>query len=172
MANGHYDLLMKAQLFRGLSEKEAQPLLAIAHELSLKPGETVFKEGDRGDGLYLVLGGVVEVHKARREGETHSLATVNPGGVLGEMSLLGETKARSATAVAQGNVKLLKFPSERFAALLDNAEIGALKLAVNLARVLSRRLWLMDEKLLDLVDRGQKKEELSQFQKILNDWSF
>jgi CRP-like cAMP-binding protein len=166
------EALQKAQLFRGLTEKELQGLLAIAREIRLGAGEFVFSEGDKGDGLYLVLEGTVEVNKARREGGAHALAAVPEGGVLGEMSLLGETKARSASAVAQGAVKLLKFPSEKFAQLLDSADLGALKVAVNLARVLSKRLWAMDDKLVELVDKGQRREELVNFQKILTDWSF
>jgi hypothetical protein len=42
----------------------------------------------------------------------------------------------------------------------------------NLAQVMSRRLLLMDEKLVDLLDKGKRKEELADFQKILSRWSF
>lgn len=164
--------LIHAPIFRGLAEEEIAPLLEIAQELSLAAGASVFAEGDRGDGLYFVLQGTVEVRKRGRGGEPHALAMVTEAGVLGEMSLLGETRMRSASAVAVGEVKLLKLPSERFSELLDRGQVGALKLAVNLARVMSRRLWLMDEKLLELMDPTRKKGELLDFQRILTEWKF
>lgn len=164
--------LIQAPIFRGLSPEEISPLLDIAQDRFLSAGSTVFEEGDRGEGLYFVLEGTVEVRKAGRGGAPHALATVVEGGVLGEMSLLGETRMRSASAVAVGPVKLLKLPSDRFGELLERGEIGALKLAVNLAKVMSRRLWLMDEKLLELLDPSRKKEELVDFQRILTEWQF
>lgn len=164
--------LIHAPVFRGLAADEIAPLLEIAQELSLAAGTTVFAEGDRGDGLYFVLQGTVEVRKRGNAGAPHALAMVSEGGVLGEMSLLGETRMRSASAVAIGDIKLLKLASDRFGALLDDGQVGALKLAVNLARVMSRRLWLMDEKLLELMDPSRKKKELVDFQRILNEWKF
>ena len=77
-----HEALQKAQLFRGLSEAEARGLVSIARELHLGPGEYVFSEGDKGDGLYLLLEGAVEVRKAKREGGAHALANVGVGGVL------------------------------------------------------------------------------------------
>jgi hypothetical protein len=48
--------------------------------------------------------------------------------------------------------------------------VPALKLVLNLARVMSRRLLQMNEKLVE--GQGTRREELSAFQKVLNDWSF
>ena len=62
--------------------------------------------------------------------------------------------------------------SQRFSKLLKANTVGALKVVHNLAQVLSRRLQLMDEKLVDLLDKGKRKEELAEFQRILSNWSF
>ncbi len=88
------------------------------------------------------------------------------------MSLLGGNAARSATATALSDVKLLKIPSSRFSKLLRDENVAALKIVHNLAQVMSRRLLLMDEKLVEVLDKGKKKEELADFQRILNNWSF
>jgi CRP/FNR family transcriptional regulator len=162
--------LTLAPIFRGLSEEEMAPLLGVSEQTRVPAGTTVFSEGDKGDGLYFVLEGTLEVRKAGKAGAPLMLATVVEGGVLGEMSLLGETPTRSASAVAIGPVRLLKLPSDRFGELLATGQVGALKLALNLARVMSRRLWLMDEKLLELMDPSRKKEELLDFQRILGEW--
>ena len=47
-----------------------------------------------------------------------------------------------------------------------------MKIVRNLSQVMARRLHLMGEKVVELSDKGKKKEELADFQRILNNWSF
>ena len=50
--------------------------------------------------------------------------------------------------------------------------IAALKVVHNLAQVMSKRLALINEKLVDSLGKTKKKEELADFSRILNRWSF
>ena len=54
--------------------------------------------------------------------------------------------------------------------LLKGNSLAALKVFANLAQVLSRRLALINDKFVD--SKGQKREELADFGKILNRWAF
>jgi CRP/FNR family cyclic AMP-dependent transcriptional regulator len=164
--------LMQIPIFRGLSEEEAASIIELAEEASCKKGDTLFKEGEEGDALYVVLEGSVQVLKKDRTGTNQELAKMGDGSVLGEMSLVAGSANRSATALALTDVKLVRVSSERFSKLLKANTVGALKVVHNLAQVLSRRLQLMDEKLVDLLDKGKRKEELAEFQRILSNWSF
>ncbi|MBF5044667.1 cyclic nucleotide-binding domain-containing protein [Aggregicoccus sp. 17bor-14] len=157
-------------LFEGLSPAQVEQLLAIAEEAEVARGRALFEEGASGDALYLVLSGELEILKKDAAGAQLPLARVGPGQVLGEMSLLGGSARRSATARALGEVRLLRLPTARFAPLLARDEVPALKLVLNLARVMSRRLLQMNEKLVE--GQGARREELSAFQKVLSDWSF
>lgn len=163
-------LLKKLQgipVCKGLSANQIKELMAIADEGAAKPTTVFFKEGDRGDALLVVLEGQVEVTK---RGAT--LAKLEAGSVLGEMSLL-DGDSRSATATALTEVKYLKISSARFDKLLSADNVAALKIVSNLAQVMSRRLALINEKLVDSLGKGpQKKEELADFGRILNRWSF
>ncbi len=164
--------LIQIPICRGLTEAEVAEVFQIAVETSIEKGHSLFKEGEPGDAFYVLLEGQLEITKQDRSGVQQSLARLGDGSALGEMSLITGNSPRSASALALSDLKLLKFPAETFSRLLREEKVAALKIVHNLAQVMSRRLLLMDEKLVEVMDRGKKKEELVDFQKILNDWSF
>src|SRR5205807_1559603 len=102
-------------------------------------GDMLFREGEVGDSLYVVLEGSVEVTKKDKAGKEQSLAKISDGSVIGEMSLVSGNAARSASAVALTDLKLLKVPAKRFSKLLSEDSVAALKIVHNVAQVLSRR---------------------------------
>jgi CRP-like cAMP-binding protein len=164
--------LMPIAIFRGLSQSEVSELSDISSELKVERDRFLFREGDPGDALYIVLKGQIRILKHDRKGQSQELANIGDGGVLGEMSLLNDHAARSASAQAITEVSLLKLPSQKFSKLLAANSIPAHKVVMNLAQVMSRRLLLMDEKLVELLENGRKREELVEFQRILRNWSF
>ncbi len=164
--------LTQLPICRGLTEAEVKQIFDSAEEESAARGAWLFREGDAGDALFIVLEGSVEVLKQLKDGAQQSLAKLADGSVVGEMSLLSGNAARSASAQAATDVKLLKLTSARFAKLVKADSVAALKMVHNLAQVMSRRLLLMDEKLVSLMNEGRKKEELVDFQRILSKWSF
>lgn len=70
----------------------------------VREGVPVFHEGDRPDGMYVVLSGKVRVFR-EREGHETTLAVLNPGDFFGEMGLF-DGRPRSATVVAVTPVEL------------------------------------------------------------------
>jgi CRP-like cAMP-binding protein len=159
--------LVHIPIFGGLTVEEAAEFFEVASEASVAPGATLFREGDAGDALYVILEGEVAVTRKNVE-----LARLGKHTVLGEMSLLGEGEVRSATATAVGDVKLLKVPSRRVQRLLKSNSIAALKVVANLAQVMSRRLAAINERLVSLSGSGKKREELADFGRILTSWQF
>lgn len=171
-ASATHQKLIQVPICRGLSETEAARLCEIAEDTTAKKSEVIFKEGEPGDALYILLEGTVEILKKDRAGVDQQLARLSDGTVFGEMSLINGHAARSASAVAATDVRLLRIPSSRFSQLLVESDLGALKVVHNLAQVMSRRLLLMDEKLVDVLDTSKRKEELANFQQILTKWAF
>ena len=53
--------LEASKLFRNLGQAELQMLRHIARELKFSAGREIFKEGDKGDGIYMVKSGQVEI---------------------------------------------------------------------------------------------------------------
>lgn len=157
--------LAKVPMCKGLTKAEAEELASIAEEAAAKKGAQLFAEGQTGDSIIVVLEGQIEITKGGQ-----ALATIGEGSVLGEMSLLGESGKRTATAVALSDAKLLKLHAGRFQELLARNNLAALKVVANLAQVMSKRLLAMNERLIE--GKSGKKAELADFQKILSNWSF
>lgn len=160
--------LVQIPIFGGLTVTEAAEFFEVAVEVSEDKGKVLFREGDEGDALLVILEGEVTVSKRGVE-----LARLGKHAVLGEMTLVDEKEARSATATAQSEVKLLKVPSKRVQKLLKGDNVAALKVVANLAQVMSKRLAAINEKLvISLGDKGKKREELADFNRILTRWEF
>ncbi|MBS2031655.1 MAG: cyclic nucleotide-binding domain-containing protein [Deltaproteobacteria bacterium] len=165
--------LAQSDVCRGLSDAEIRTIHALSEEVRAVAGQALFREGDAGDALFLVLSGELEVLKRDREGKDRPIATVTTGAVLGEMSLVQQS-ARSATVSASSDAVLLKIPAPRFQGLLGQDAVAALKVVRNVAKVLSQRLARLDQRVVDLLAQadGSRHEELSEFQKVLQNWSF
>jgi glutamate 5-kinase len=87
----------------------------------LRAGELLFRRGDPGDALYLVVGGELEVLDPD-DGEP--VAVLGPGRYVGEMALLGEP-ARTATVRCRAAASLLVVPADAFARLVERVpELG------------------------------------------------
>lgn len=172
MPSSSIQKLIQIPIFRGLSEAEATQIVNLAEERVIGRSDKIFDEGDPGDGIYVLLEGTVSIQKKDKVGGQQELARLGDGSVLGEMSLISGDAARSASAVATSDVRLLKISSEKFQRLLASDDHAALKIIRNLAQVMARRLTLMGEKVVELANQGKKKEELADFQRILSNWSF
>ena len=115
------------------------PLLAAfdneAHHVVLRSGETLFRQGDAGDELFVVTHGSLEVLAEREPGTLSRLDVIGRGGVVGEMALLAN-EPRSATVRAIRDSDLVRIDKAAFDELL----LGRPGIAIDLARSLVRRL--------------------------------
>ena len=82
------------------------------------PGQDVFRQGDLGDRLYIILSGEAEVRRMDGAEET-VLARLGPGQCFGEMALVNRT-ARNATVRCATAVDALSLPNKDFAVLAAN----------------------------------------------------
>lgn len=79
--------------------------LIKSNSLTFKKGETIFKEGDVGDVMYIIKSGRVEIVKNVNDEEL-VLATLDANSFFGEMALFGDKK-RSATVRAVDNTQMI-----------------------------------------------------------------
>jgi ATP/ADP translocase len=102
------------------------------------PAETpVFRDGDQGSSMFIVLDGAVRIHKGGRE-----LAILRRGGCFGEMSLL-DGSPRSADATACEESILFEIQEDSFYEALS----GHVEIAQGVIRLLAGRLRDADRKL-------------------------
>jgi len=166
------DSLQSIPLFQSLDSAELERISAICEAHTVDAQSPLFREGDPGDALWVLLRGSVEVLKRDGSGHHQVLATLQAPTVLGEASLLLEDGPRSASALAVSDLSLLKVPGVAFRRLLGTEDLAALKLTVVLARVLALRLVQMNERLITVQQLGQETNPLVEFQKTLGAWHF
>jgi CRP-like cAMP-binding protein len=137
-------------LFGGLTDEDLRHLVATLQVLTPPPGEILFREGDQGRDMFVVLEGEVEVLKRSKTGADARVAMLGPGDWFGEMSIL-DVQPRSATVVGLAPSRLLKIRTQDLEALYRQ-DLKAYSLVIlNLARELSRRLRVADGMIADFV---------------------
>jgi len=112
--------LESSKLFCQLSEVELRQLRDVTRERSLAPGQEIFKEGDPGDGVYVVKAGAVQISAVIGTGERRVFSEVRPGEFFGEMAVL-DHQPRSAHASAGGETVVYFIPREQMMELLSRS---------------------------------------------------
>jgi CRP-like cAMP-binding protein len=106
------------------------PFNKIETHQTVPAGQTIFREGDPGDVMYIVVEGQVEILI-----DNQLLETLGPGDILGEMALI-EDRARSATARARADCVLTAVSRQHFLTLIQRTPM----FAIQVMRVLAQRL--------------------------------
>ncbi|MBI3288748.1 MAG: cyclic nucleotide-binding domain-containing protein [Elusimicrobia bacterium] len=132
-------LLRNLELFDQYSGDLLRSLAGYLEPLSFPDGAEVFAEKTIGDGLYFVISGRVRISKRLSGGESKDLASLGSGDCFGEMALLDEV-ARSASAHASGELKLLRLKRDDLKRWLSADPNLAMEFFAELVQVQSRRL--------------------------------
>lgn len=127
--------LESCKLFQGLPVAELESLRQVTRERTYGMGETIFKQGEAGDGIYVVKGGEIHIAVVASSGELRVVSKLGPGELFGEMAVL-DSDPRSATALA-GETTIVYFISR--GDLLEMLNRTP-KLSMGLVREISGRL--------------------------------
>jgi CRP/FNR family cyclic AMP-dependent transcriptional regulator len=93
-------VLLGVDLFEGLSDEELNKVARICTETRFHKGHVIAQEGSRGDELYIITGGFVEVLIGERPvSQARVVVSLGVGQIIGEMALLDQGP-RSATVRA------------------------------------------------------------------------
>src|SRR6185436_19655910 len=103
--------LESSKLFSQLPAAELKQLRAFVREIPFPSGREIFKEGNPGDGVYVVKSGEVHISAVIGTGERRVFSTLVPGEFFGEMSVL-DNLPRSACAIAETDSVLFFIPRE------------------------------------------------------------
>jgi len=139
----------KVDLFkeRGLSAGEMKLLATFSSEERFSEGSMVFREGERGEKLYIVLDGRVRISKFIPGVGEEALAVLDRGDFFGEMALIDD-KARSADAKAHdGDATVLSIDRATLNEILSMDPHASLQFLNLLCRMISRRLREINEKI-------------------------
>lgn len=178
MTEVSHELWMKSVLGSELSEAEARELFLISQRTMCKKGDFLFQQGDPADALYLIVEGEIDIEKTVDE-HVSKIATLVPGVVVGEMSLLTNEDRSAAARVVSDEATLLTIAWKDLQRMMTENQSAAYKLIYALARLLAHRLKRINLKVADMMAHpdgekaGEKLEEFARFkQKLFRDWSF
>jgi DNA-binding NarL/FixJ family response regulator len=138
VSTNHKDTLNKVrriEFFSEFTDLELVRLLKICHTRKFQAGEILFREGDHGDRLYVLIAGQVHILK-RREGTQEVLATLGLGECFGEMALVDQ-EPRSADATAATDCMVIEVNAQ---IINDINDILALKLFRKMAILVTKKL--------------------------------
>lgn len=91
--------LKQVELFQGLSSLQLEQVSAICHVHIWARRDTIFKQGDPADTLYVIASGQVEIAVHNTQGDLQPEIYLGAGQIIGEMGLV-DAGTRSASAIA------------------------------------------------------------------------
>ncbi len=130
------NLLAQIPFFTDLPAEELNRLMAELVVVNLKSGEILFREGEVGEHLYIVVSGELEILMGPDTDDELVLNILHEGEYIGEMSLIQPDGQRTASSRARGDVVLLSLSRTQFKELLQRHP----ELAKSMVSVLSQRL--------------------------------
>lgn len=139
----------KVDLFkeRGLSAAEMKLLATFSSEERFREGSMIFREGEKGDKLYIVLDGRVRISKFIPGVGEEALTVLDRGEFFGEMALIDDV-ARSADAKShEGGATVLSIDRATLNEILSMDPHASLQFLNLLCRMISRRLREINDKI-------------------------
>ena len=121
-------------LLAGMVPSRAERLLNAGREVRFEPGETIFREGDAADGLYLLAAGAVRLWTTGESGQTIlSVAHTDDNAIVGEMGVL-DAQPRSATATANSFCVAYFLPAVPFLDALEASNLVCMKMLAHMTK--------------------------------------
>lgn len=121
------DFIARTPMFRDLDIRNQRLLAFSARRVTVSPGQDVFRAGDPPDAVYLCVDGEAELHWPDNKPGDAPIAVVQPGRLMGDLSvLLG--KPREAHLIATKETVFLRIGGEEYLAVIEGDLDAALKL--------------------------------------------
>ena len=106
-------LIRQVPIFSELTADDLEELATVVEERRTEPGKDLFREGDPGDAVYLIVKGSVVVFTGGGDRPERVLSELGAGACIGEMAVL-DASPRSATVRALDRLRSLRVPGEGF----------------------------------------------------------
>lgn len=137
-------LLQATPFFGAAKESSISLLLELSETQQMVKGGYFFRQGDRGDSLYLLEKGRAVIFKQWKDIE-YPLRHVKDGDCFGELAMI-DFSPRSASVRAESDSVAIKIPSSALHTLYQQDPEQFVIIQMNMAREVSRRLRASDER--------------------------
>jgi CRP-like cAMP-binding protein len=140
------EVLRRAGIFQGVDPESVDALADEFQVVDAARGTVLFREGEPGDSLFIVLSGKVKLGRRSSDGRENLVAIMGPSDQFGELSLF-DPGPRTATATVVTDARVAKLPK----AALQKWVQDRPQIAMQLLRVVARRLRRTNTMLADLI---------------------
>jgi len=140
------ELITRSAIFKDLDDDELERIAEICKIQEFKFGQHIFKEGDKGNRLYIISKGEVRISRDVPGSGEEALAVLKQGACFGEMAVLDRSE-RSTDAIANSDCTLLTITRSDFDLLLEFNRELAYKVLWSVVRLLCERLRITNDNL-------------------------
>ena len=110
-------------------------LLAAATERQFEPGQVILRQGDRAEGLWILIEGTAHATLRDQDGAEHRIGNFRSGDVVGEMAMVTR-EPRTATVIADSHLRAVLVPTAEF----DRLATRHFELGIVLTELIAERL--------------------------------
>ena len=141
------ELLRNIPLFAKIEPSKLKLLAFTSQRLTFNPGDSLFKQGDSGDALYVIMEGDADVLVDTPGGQI-TVATMGKNDFVGDIAVLCDVP-RTATVTATSQLTTMRITKELFFQLVCQFP----QIAIEIMRVLAHRLDVTTRQLQDAVSK-------------------
>lgn len=132
-------------LFQDLSAQELKLVENIVNVRNYRPGESVFKQGEVGVGMYIIVSGSVNIYVEELDANSNQMNTslvtqLKSGDFFGELALVEQESRRSASASANEDCVLIGFYKPDLMEIVERNSHAGVKILLRLGEILGVRL--------------------------------
>lgn len=151
-----FEVLRGLVFLAALSDDEISLLAEYLNEVSFADDAFVCRQGDAGDGLYVIAAGTVRVGRYN-DGAQDVFASLEAGQLFGHLAVIDEG-TRSADCMAAAGTRLLFLPRENYQRLIDRRDSLAHKVLDAMAATVAQMLRHANSRMDDLAACGSLDE--------------
>jgi CRP-like cAMP-binding protein len=142
------ELLRNIPLFAKIEPSKLKLLAFTSQRLTFNPGDSLFKQGDSGDALYVIMEGDADVLVDTPGGQI-TVATMGKNDFVGDIAVLCDVP-RTATVTATSKLTTLRITKDIFFQLVCQFP----QIAIEIMRVLAHRLDVTTRQLQDAISKN------------------
>lgn len=144
-------MLQGSEFFGDLPADDVELLCKYVQAYSVDAGSVIFREGDRGGFMCLIIEGGAEIFKQDHKYGNKRVGAIEPGKSVGEMALV-DGEQRSATCVCPQASTLVMLTREQFVRMIREAPGLSVNILLKLVTMMSRRLRQTSGQLVDYLE--------------------
>ncbi|MEA2800390.1 MAG: hypothetical protein QOE49_485 [Rhodospirillaceae bacterium] len=129
--NEEVELLKGVPIFSKVEPAKLKLLAFTSERMNFAAGQELFHQGDQGDAMYVILGGIADVLIDSQGGQI-AVAELQKNGFVGEIAILCDVP-RTATIKARESLSTLKISKDMFYRLVSEFPTMAIEMMRELA---------------------------------------